>query len=399
MPDPGWAARTPEANDLLLKAGTGVGTHLANQTAWTTLGASHHASGVASAINTAATAASWLGVGSAASALNVTMLNATLHGLAGWVDVKPAVVSTAIAAFETANAAMRPAPECMENRDEWGVDNAINPSVLWTLTPRIVSLDVEYFGVMWPNNAAVGATYGGVLAALAESLAIPPPVATMGASPAAPAQAAAAVGQAAAEAAAGDGMRSAYQGVQAGSTGAGQSTSAGENFGNQLSTFMQPMQAVMQAAPQALQAPSGLMQAPMSAMQPLQSMVGMFANPGALGMGGAAPGASAASAAGGISAAATEVGAGGGGAALGGGGMPATSFTRPVSALESGTSGRPVGLRPSGALGADVVRAPTTTVGGTPIGGMPVGHAAGGHRGSHGKSEQAATVRVVDDRR
>ncbi|KCR55136.1 Conserved protein of uncharacterised function, PPE family, PPE69 [Mycobacterium tuberculosis] len=249
MPDPGWAARTPEANDLLLKAGTGVGTHLANQTAWTTLGASHHASGVASAINTAATAASWLGVGSAASALNVTMLNATLHGLAGWVDVKPAVVSTAIAAFETANAAMRPAPECMENRDEWGVDNAINPSVLWTLTPRIVSLDVEYFGVMWPNNAAVGATYGGVLAALAESLAIPPPVATMGASPAAPAQAAAAVGQAAAEAAAGDGMRSAYQGVQAGSTGAGQSTSAGENFGNQLSTFMQPMQAVMQAAP------------------------------------------------------------------------------------------------------------------------------------------------------
>lgn len=392
MPDPGWAARTPEANDLLLKAGTGVGTHLANQTAWTTLGASHHASGVASAINTAATAASWLGVGSAASALNVTMLNATLHGLAGWVDVKPAVVSTAIAAFETANAAMRPAPECMENRDEWGVDNAINPSVLWTLTPRIVSLDVEYFGVMWPNNAAVGATYGGVLAALAESLAIPPPVATMGASPAAPAQAAAAVGQAAAEAAAGDGMRSAYQGVQAGSTGAGQSTSAGENFGNQLSTFMQPMQAVMQAAPQALQAPSGLMQAPMSAMQPLQSMVGMFANPGALGMGGAAPGASAASAAGGISAAATEVGAGGGGAALGGGGMPATSFTRPVSAFESGTSGRPVGLRPSGALGADVVRAPTTTVGGTPIGGMPVGHAAGGHRGSHGKSEQAATV-------
>lgn len=266
-----------------------MGTHLANQTAWTTLGASHHASGVASAINTAATAASWLGVGSAASALNVTMLNATLHGLAGWVDVKPAVVSTAIAAFETANAAMRPAPECMENRDEWGVDNAINPSVLWTLTPRIVSLDVEYFGVMWPNNAAVGATYGGVLAALAESLAIPPPVATMGASPAAPAQAAAAVGQAAAEAAAGDGMRSAYQGVQAGSTGAGQSTSAGENFGNQLSTFMQPMQAVMQAAPQALQAPSGLMQAPMSAMQPLQSMVGMFANPGALGMGGAAP--------------------------------------------------------------------------------------------------------------
>jgi hypothetical protein len=31
MPDPGWAARTPEDNDLLLKAGTGVGAHVANQ--------------------------------------------------------------------------------------------------------------------------------------------------------------------------------------------------------------------------------------------------------------------------------------------------------------------------------------------------------------------------------
>ncbi|BBX75587.1 PPE family protein [Mycobacterium shinjukuense] len=399
MPDPGWAARTPEANDLLLKAGTGVGTHLANQTAWTTLGASHHASGVASAINTAATAAGWQGIGSAASATNATMLNASLHGLAGWVDVKPAVVSAAIAAFETANAAMRPAPECMANRDEWGVDNAINPSVLWTLTPRIVSLDVEYFGVMWPNNAAVGATYGGVLAALAESLAIPPPVAAMSASPAAPTQAATAVGQAVAETAAGDGMRSAYQGVQASTTGAGQSTAAGENFGNQLGGLMQPMQSMMGAVPQALQAPAGMMQAPMNAMQPLQSMMGMFASPGALGMGAAAPGASAASAAGGLSAAATEVGAGGGGASLGGAGVPATSFTRPVSAFESGTSGRPVGLRPSGALGAETLRAPTTTAGGTPVGGMPVGYAGGGPRGSHGKAERPATVRVVDDRR
>ncbi|EUA08081.1 PPE family protein [Mycobacterium kansasii 732] len=400
MPDPGWAARTPEANDLLLKAGTGVATHVANQTAWTTLGATHHASGIASAINTVATAASWLGLGSAASALNVTMLNASLHGLAGWVDVKPAVVSAAITAFETATGAMRPAPECMENRDEWGVDNGINPLVLGALTPRIVSLDVEYFGVMWPNNSAVGASYGAMLAGLAESLAIPPPVSAMGGSPAAPAQAASAVGQAAAEAAAGDGMRSAYQGVQAGTSGAGQSTSAGENFGNQIGTFMQPVQSMMQAVPQALQAPAGLMQAPMSAMQPLQSMMGMFANPGALGMGGAAPGASAASAAAGAAATEASVGAGGGSASLGSAGMSATSFTRPVSAFESGSSGRPVGLRPSGALGAEAVRPPTTTaMSGAPIGGMPVGHAAGGHRGSHGKSEQPATVRVVDDRR
>ncbi|WP_373140559.1 PPE family protein [Mycobacterium marinum] len=397
MPDPGWAARTPEENDLVLKAGTGVSTHVANEAAWTSLGASHHASGVASAINTVATSTSWLGAGSAASAANVTMLNASLHGLAGWVDVKPAVVSTAVAAFETANAAMRPAPECMANRDEWGTDNAINPSVLWTLTPRIVSLDVEYFGTMWPNNSAVGATYGAVLAALTESLAIAPPVATMGASPAAPAEAAAAVGQAAAETAAGDGMRAAYQGVSTGTSGANQSASAGQDLGNQLGTFMQPVQSMMGAIPQALQAPSGLMQAPMSAMQPLQSLMGMFANPGALGMGGAGPGASATGA---ISAAASEasMATGGGGASLAGAGVPATSFTRPVSAFESGTSGRPVGLRPSGALGAETMRGPTTTVGGTPVGGMPVAPAMGAGRGAQGKSEQPATVRVVDER-
>ncbi|MGB9306750.1 MAG: PPE family protein, partial [Mycobacterium sp.] len=54
-----------------------------------------------------------------------------------------------------------------------------------------------------------------------------------------------------------------------------------------------------------------------------------------------------------------------------------------------------------GALGVEAVRSPTTTsggAGGAPIGGMPVGHAAGGSRGSHEKSEQPATVRVVEAR-
>ncbi len=369
---------------------------LANQTAWTALGASHHASAGTSTINTAATSASWLGAGSAASAANVTMLNASLHGLAGWVDVKPAVVAAAVAAYESANAAMRPAPECNANRDEWSADNIANPSVLWTLTPRIVSLDTEYFGVMWPNNSAVGASYGAILTGLAESLAIAPPVATMGASPAAPAEAASAIGRAAADAAAGGGMRAAQQGVSTATT-AGQSTSAGQDMGSQVSTLMGPVQSMMGAVPQALQAPAGLMQGPMSALQPASSMMGMFANPGAgLGMGAAGP----ASAVSGISAApGAAAGAGGGGASLGGAGLPATSFTRPVSAFEPGSSGRPVGLRPSEALGAESVRAPTTTTtGGTGVGGMPVGHAAGGQRGSHGKSEQPATVRVVDDR-
>lgn len=398
MPDPGWAARTPEENDMLLKAGTGVGTHLANQTAWTTLAATHHASGIASAINTAATSASWTGVGSAASAATVTMLNASLHGLAGWVDVKPAVVSMAVAAYETASAAMRPASECIANRDEWGVDNSINPLVLGALTPRIVSLDVEYFGVMWPINSSVGASYGGTLAALAESLAVPAPVAALGASPTAPTQAASAVGDAA-DAAAGDGLRTALQGVSTGAGGARQSASAGQDFGSQAGTFMEPLQQMVGAVPQALQTPMQMMQAPMSAVQPLQSTVGMFANPARMGMSGAGPAASAVSATGGLSAAESGVSAGAGSSASStGAGMSATSFTRPVSAFESSINGQPVGLRPSGALGVETLRPQTATVGGTPVGGMPVCHAAGYQRGSRDKSEQPTTVRLVDDR-
>ena len=377
---------------MLLKAGAGVITHLANQAAWTALAATHHGSSIASTINTVATSASWTGSGSLASAANATALNASLHGLAGWVDVKPAVVSTAVSAYQMAYGSMRPAPECIGNRTETAADYGINPLVLGALTPRITSLELEYFGSMWPNNSAVGASYGTILTALSQSLTIPPPIASMGASPAAPAQAAAAIGESAAEQGAGDGMRAAMQGAQTGMQGTGQAASGGQDFMNQASTLMQPAQQLMGAIPQVMQAPMQMMQAPMQMMQPL---MGMFANPGAMGTGGAAPAVSAVSATTGLSAA--EAGAGGG-ASLGGAGMPATSFTRPVSAFESATGGRPVGLRPAGALGAEAMRPQTTTMGGAPMGGMPVGHGAGGDRGSRDKADQPATVRVVDAR-
>ncbi len=390
MPDPGWAARTPEDNDLLLKAGTGVGPHVANQVAWAVVGASHHACGVASAINTAATSAGWMGAGSAASAATATLLNASLHGLAGWVGVKPAVVGAAVTAYQTANAGMRPAPECVANRVETAADHAINPSVLWTLTPRIAALELEYFGTMWPNNSAVGAAYGAILAGLAASLAIAPPTAGMGASPAAPAEAASAVGEASAHAAAGDGMRAAYQGVQTGTTATGQAASSVPDVGGPLGTVMAPLQALTGAVPQALQAPTGMIQAPMSAIQPLQSLMGMFADPGTLDVGATAPEVSMAPGAGAVS-------VGGGGTSPGGAGMPATTFTRPVSAFEPGVGGRPVGLRPSGALGTETLSSPTRTVAGNTIGGMPVGRPTGDQRRSDDTSTQPATVRVVDD--
>lgn len=399
MADPGWAARPPEANDTLLKAGAGTATMLANVAAWTSLGVAHHTSAIASTVNTAATAASWIGMSGAQSAVNATELNTALHGLAGWVDVKPAVVSAAVSAYELAFATMRTAEECEANRSEWSFDNGVNPSVFFMLTPRIVSLDVQYFGVMWPNNAAAGASYGATLSALASSLAIVPPVAGMGASPAAPAAAAAATTQGAAEAAAGGGMKGASEGASAAGGVGSQGASAASDMGSQMSSMLGPVQQAMSSV---TQLPQGVMQAGQGAMQPLQSMMGMFMNPsmlgGGAGMGGASAAALPASTAGAVMPGA-GAGIGGGGAGLGGGGAPVSSFTRPVSAFEPASAGRPVGQRPSGALGVGESPRPTTTSVGSGMGGMPVGHGAAG-RNSEGDRSAArvATVRVVDNR-
>ena len=183
---------------------------------------------------------------------------------------------------------MRPAPECIANRDEWGADNSINPIVLWTLTPRIISLDVEYFGVMWPNNSAVGASYGGIL----DGAGGKPGNCAAGSDH----------GRLAGSHRRRQRRRSARRpqmprpatacapltrACRRGQRAPVRRHRAGQDIGSQVSTFMQPVQSMMGAVPQALQAPTQLMQAPMSAMQPLQSMMGMFANPGALG--GAAP--------------------------------------------------------------------------------------------------------------
>jgi hypothetical protein len=56
------------------------------------------------------------------------------------------------------------------NRGEWGIDNAINPVVLGALTGRLIELDGEYFGFMWPNNASAGLRYGAGLDAVGAAL-------------------------------------------------------------------------------------------------------------------------------------------------------------------------------------------------------------------------------------
>lgn len=385
MADPGWAARTPETNDVLIKSGAGVPTMLTNGAAWTALGVAHHACGIASAVNTATTCLGWLGAGSAGSALNATMLNAALHGLAGWVDVKGPIVAAAVAAYQLAYGTMRTCQECEENRIETATDYGINPSVLGALTPRITSLEYAYYGIFWPNNAAAGASYGATLTALASGLAVPAPAAGMGASPAAGAAAAGAVEEASARTAAGGAMRAAYTGAGAASNAAGRGASAAQGMGGEMGSLLGPAQEIGSSL---MQAPQALMQIPQTMLGPMQSALGMFANPSMLG--GALDPASA----GAVPASATAtpgVGVGGGGT-----GAPMSAFTRPVSAFES-PAGRPVGLRPAGALGsAESHRAATTTTGG--MGGLPIGHAAPDKGGRGGRpADRTTTVRVVDD--
>ncbi|MGB5798079.1 MAG: PPE family protein, partial [Mycolicibacter algericus] len=196
--------------------------------------------------------------------------------------------------------------------------------------------------------------------------------------------------------AAGGAMRAAYTGTSAASNTAGQGASAAQGMGGEMSSLLGPVQSIGSSL---MQAPQSLMQMPQSMMSPMQSMMGMFMNPSMFGGALNAAGAGGAPATAMLANATATPGGGVGGGGVGGAGAPVSAFTRPVSAFESG-GGRPVGLRPSGALGSVESQQRVTTTSGAGMGGMPIGHAASAAgRGQSGRpSDRANTVRVVDDR-
>ncbi|CAN5399224.1 PPE family protein [soil metagenome] len=390
--DPLWPILRPEDNYARLIAGTGTATTLANMSAWLTQLASHEMSFGLSVLNSAATMTNWKGLGAASSAEAGLGLNAALQLLAGWVTEKPPLASAAVAAYEAAVSGMVPAPLCLENRVDEGTCQAINPLVLGGLTPRIIELNLEYYGGMWPNNSRAGVVYGLALAALTAALTLPPPVAPMGASPAAPAGAAAAVAQATVSKASGEAMSAGTQSAQS----TMQSASGGADAMGQMSSMVGQAQGMIQPLTGMLQMPMQMAQQGFGAMQGLMGpLTGMFGNgmktPDAVSeavRGATGPG-------GGIG------GAGGGvGGALGGGGSGhpgagLTSFTRPTSSFEPG-GGRPVGLG-AGFLNSAEMRGPTT--GGGMGGGMPMSPAGMLHRGQGetDREREATYARVVLD--
>ncbi|GAY17800.1 PPE domain-containing protein [Mycobacterium sp. shizuoka-1] len=395
MPDPSWPALSPETNYLRL-VGPGAGgtaTTMASGAAWQALMGSNELAFSLSQLNTAVTALNFEGIGGLSSMTAVTGLNTALQLLAGWVQEKPPIAASAVAAYETAVSTMIPAEVSIANRTEQASDVAINPAVLGALTPAIVALDTEYFGEHWPHNSGAGATYGAALASLAAALAVPPPIAPLGASPAAPAAAAAAVAQAAGT----TGMQAATQGTGQVTQMAGKTAAAPASAGGEMSSMMmQPMQAAMGA----MQPLMGMFQAPMQAFQGLSSLPqSMMGSLGGM-FNGMKAGDAAMPAAELVKAGAPTAGGaglGGGGIGGGGGGVPGaglTSYTRPTSSFAPENSGRPTSLK-TGLLSAAEVRPTTAPMGG---GAMPMSPAHAGMLGQ-GKGENSkddvAHARIV----
>jgi hypothetical protein len=245
---------------------------------------------------------------------------------------------------------------------------------------------LRYYGEHWPHNSGIGWTYSAALAALVATLAVPPPIAPMGASPAGPAAAASAVGQAAAQA----GMNGAAQLTGQTTEGAGQAASAPAEGGSQLSSLMQqPLQMISgltEPLQQVVKAPMDAFQGMASMPQGLlQSMTSAFSSAG-----GGNAGAAGAAAEPFLAGATGPVGgATGGGVGGGGGGFPGaglTSYTRPTSSFEPETGGRPTSLR-AGMLNAAELRGPTSPTG-TGMGGSAMPMSPAGMLG-HGKQGQA----------
>ncbi len=400
--DPLWPISTPEANHTRLISGTGPATTLASMAAWLTQLATHELSFGASTMNTAATGASFIGLGGTASAAASTQLNGALQLLTGWVVEKPPLAEAAVTAYESACSTMIPAPVCEANRMEEYADNMINPSVWGALTPRIADLNLEYFGEHWPHNASAGAAYGAVLSGLTALLAVPAPVAPMSNPAAAAAGSASSIAQATAQA---TGTQAMQAGSKAAETAGQGATSAGGDASSQMSSMVGQMGQMLQPLGQVFQMPMQMGQQVMQAApQAVQQLTGMFGQ----GMKGGEVAAEAANfkAAGGpagLGVSPASLGGGGGGASglggMGGGASPGmTSYTRPTSSFGEGP-GRATGLR-TGLLETAEMRPPATGTGVGGGGGMPMSPASMLNRGGEGsqKADEVARARVVVDR-
>jgi len=279
-----WPAIDPASAYMTMTGGAGAAPMHVASAAMSTLGGAVDSTVSASGVNTAATAANWSGLGGSASAASVNTLN-TDQSVYGQLSLVKAQLLQAAGELHTMTPPrMVTHVQANANRGEYLVDNAINPWVWGALTPRLIALDSEYFGYMWPNNASAGLSYGAGLDALGlalSSLSALPSLA--GGSVAAPAMAAADVAANAGIAMASATMSGTEQAATAAIAPASTATSSSSPSANALlgdaplaapvtpNSSIAPLAAVQPSAPATPSAPAlSQAQAP---------VLGMFAPP------------------------------------------------------------------------------------------------------------------------
>ncbi len=247
-----WPMFAPEANYYSMVLGAGPAPMLAYGDVLLAHNASMTAVVGVSTATAVGTAAAFVGNAGSASEAALVEHN-TQHAVFADEALARAQIAHLAAATHSATVTqMVPAPPAHANRLEEAADELINPIVWGALTPRIADLNLEYFGFMWPNNAAAGVRYGAALDGLGAALMAPSLPAISGGSAAAVAVAAATV----AESAALSGMQAAV-----GAAGTG------------ISAVASPAAALPAAALSAVtSSASSVSSAPVSSTPPVQPM-------------------------------------------------------------------------------------------------------------------------------
>jgi hypothetical protein len=165
-----WPGFDPATAYSLMTGGPGAAPMHVASAAMSTLGGSTDTVMATSAVNTAATAENWSGLGQVSASASVSTLNSH-DSLYAQLSLLKAQLFQASGELHTMTVPrMVTHVQANANRMEYVADNAINPWVLGALTPRLGELDTEYFGFMWPNNASAGLSYGAGLDALGAAL-------------------------------------------------------------------------------------------------------------------------------------------------------------------------------------------------------------------------------------
>ncbi|MBV9720927.1 MAG: hypothetical protein JO082_03285 [Mycobacterium sp.] len=348
-----WPMIDPASAYSMMTAGDGgVSTQVysAGLRAWAAGG---HGTVAASGVNLAGMQGGWRGLSALSAAASGAQLNVDQLSEAEKALAKAEVAQAAADLHTMTVPRMVTHVQANANRGEYVADNAINPWVLGALTPRLVELDLEYFGYMWPNNASAGVGFGAGLdvagAALASLAGLPT---LAGASLGAPVMAAADVAANGGIAALGAAMSGAEQAATAAISPAVSSAAApvSSMLGSTAvaaphtagSSAAQPLAAVVTHAPAV----------PPSLAQPPAPVMSMFAAPPVAAVSAAAP----------VTAAAPVQTLSPAPAVPGPAAAPGvTSFVKPADPFAAPSAGRAGGLG-SGLLNAAALRGPVSTM-------------------------------------